>query len=196
MSMSNIFCDLVQRNKRVRVEADNLKTSIVNFFYTLDSINKLGRFDSVLSNSYSVDEYRCHKVITGLLFPSAVTVGVGNQYEDFLDRSYRLCEDYADARLLTPKEFVDEFICICALMKVTLNESDFEAIVRKEQVVQDGSYYQYGGLSSISGVMSVYPIPVTMRFKRARFELTSIDDEYVREFLTDNVFNTLLRRSS
>lgn len=199
MRVSTIFCSIIERNKKVKVDADTLRTEVQNFFYTIDCINKLGRFDTMLTNGHQVDEYRIHKCFKGFVFPAAVTVGTGNAWEDFLDRDYTLCGEWKDGkepRLLSPMEFVDTMICIYNVMKVTLVDSDFEPINRKEQVVQDGSYYQLNRKSVVKDMITVFPIPITQRLIRERYEMTPIDDEYVREYLTENCFNTLLKRHS
>lgn len=199
MRVSTIFCSIIERNKKVKVDADTLRMEIQNFFYTIDCINKLGRFDTMLSNGHQVDEYRVHKCFSGFVFPAAVTVGTGNAWEDFLDREYTLVGEWKDGkepRLLSPMEFVDTMICIYNVMKVTLVDSDFEPINRKEQVVQDGQFYQLNRKSAVKDMITVFPIPITQRLIRERYEMTPIDDEYVREYLTENCFNTLLKRHS
>lgn len=201
MRVSQIFMQLLIKNKKVKVNKEDIQESVDNFWYTFDVLNHTERFQTVLENGYSIADYEIHQVLSGMVFPSAVTVVPGNKYVDYLSRKYSyatdmdvVCED-VDYRLLSPQEFKDEFIYLMSLMKVTLNDDDFKNVNKSEIVFASADFFQFNGKTSAIEVTQQFPIPVTLGIVRSRYDNVVIDDEWISEYLTEYVFNKLLVRS-
>lgn len=198
MRCSTIFTDLVSRNAKVKLANDaDLKKTINDFWFTLDSINGRERDTLVLSNGYRVEDYEILKNFESMVFPGAVTVNPGAKYTDYLDRSYKFCEEQADAKMLSPNAFKEAIIYILSVMRVTVNENDFVALKADERTIStsEAEFYMYKESTTV-GVLSQFPIPVILDFVTRRYLMMPVDDEFIKEWMKANVFNKFLVKSN
>lgn len=203
MRASNVFVTKLLHNKRIKVDKDQeleLRRSNADFWHTVDVINHRARFDTVLENQYSIQEYQAIEELMPLFFPSEVTIMPGVRYEDYLDRKFCFYETDAaiaeySPKLLRPEEFKEAFIFLVSVMKVTLKAESFKALKVEPKTLATGEYYQYNGHTDTTINVSIFPIPVKIQVLTERNNLMAVDEDYISEWLTNNVFAKLLTRS-
>lgn len=207
MRTSNLFAAKLLRNKRIKidkVQEVELRKTNADFWFTTDTINGRQRRETVLSNGYSVGDYEIIDELKPLVFPSEITILPGVRYEDYLNREYKLYEadpelkegdaDYSP-KLLKPEEYKEALIYLVSVMKVTLKSESFKAISTDEATLASGKFYQVDGYTDSTVDVSVFPIPVKVQVLTKRNNLMAVDEDYISEWLTNNVFSKLLTKS-
>lgn len=198
MRCSERFATLLTKNARIKIDSakeEVIRKTVDDFFATIDAINELGRFDSILENRYAISEYSIVKPLSTLIYPSAVVVVSGSKYTDYLDRAsnaYKFTED-GKGEVLSPAEFIEAQLYIYNIMKRSIAiDNDMSMVKREEKSVSTAEADNYAVNGSVTQMNSLWPIPITIDFIMTKYLLLPVDEEFIDEWFLQNFFNITL----
>lgn len=198
MRCSKQFTNLLIKNARIKIDSEKKEEickTVDDFFATIDAINALGRYETVLSNHYSISEYSIVSKLSSFIYPSAVVVVSGAKHKDYLDRAfnaYKFTED-GKGEVLSPAEFIEAQLYIYNVLKRSIAiDKDMVSIKKEEKVVSSTEEPNFAINGSVTEMNSLWPIPITLDFIITKYLLLPVDDEFIGEWLLTYFFNTTL----